>query len=112
MTRDRITPSLAGMRRLSALLATAVLAPLVTLLPATSADAAGAHRRIAYEQWGSTRAFRDGILKGLVAGRGRLELAEGSRTRGRYDLGTWTSPWVEPGFGATEVIPSWSATTP
>ncbi len=29
-----------------------------------------------------------------------------------YDQGTWTSPWVRPGFRLTELIPSWSARTP
>jgi hypothetical protein len=31
---------------------------------------------------------------------------------GAYDLATWTSPRVRPGFAATEVIPSWTADTP
>jgi Peptidase_C39 like family len=100
------------LRPLTALLATTVLSPLVTLLPATTADAAVPDRRIAYEQWGSSRAFGEGRLEGLVATGGRLELATPTATVGRYDAGTWTSPWVEPGFDATEVIPSWSATTP
>ncbi|MGW0433144.1 C39 family peptidase [Micromonospora sp. NPDC003197] len=31
---------------------------------------------------------------------------------GTYDLATWTSPPVDPGFVATEVIPSWTGDTP
>jgi hypothetical protein len=31
---------------------------------------------------------------------------------GTYDLASWTSPAVSPGFAATEVIPSWTADTP
>jgi hypothetical protein len=37
------------------------------------------------------------------------------RTGGRattYAYGTWTSPWASPGFGLTELVPSWEADTP
>ena len=33
-------------------------------------------------------------------------------TTGALVDGTWTSPWVEPGFEIFEVIPSWTADTP
>ncbi|MFD1319852.1 C39 family peptidase [Micromonospora sonneratiae] len=36
----------------------------------------------------------------------------GTGITGTYDLATWTSPPVTPGFTATEVIPSWTADTP
>jgi Peptidase_C39 like family len=113
VTRRPLAPSLltVHLRPLPALLATALLAPPVTLLPATAADAATPRRFIAYEQWGSSRAFREGRLEGVAARGGRLELSH-PRTVGRWATGTWTSPWVRPGFGVTEVIPSWSATTP
>src|SRR5690606_29200503 len=29
-----------------------------------------------------------------------------------YEYATWTSPWVFPGFAATELVPSWTADTP
>jgi hypothetical protein len=29
-----------------------------------------------------------------------------------YDVGTWTSPWVDTSFGLTELIASWNARTP
>ena len=30
----------------------------------------------------------------------------------KYDVGQWTSAWTSPGFGLTELIGSWQATTP
>lgn len=35
-----------------------------------------------------------------------------STTPVSYDVATWTSPVVAPGFGLTELVPSWNATTP
>ena len=106
-------PSLAPGRALgSSALAAGVLLLMLTLLPAPSADAAVPARRIAYEQWGSGSALREGRLDGVAVEDGRLRLERPTRTSGRYDAGRWTSPWVEPGFDLTEVVPSWSATTP
>ena len=34
------------------------------------------------------------------------------RLRHAHELSTWTSPWCEPGFTFTELVASWSATTP
>ena len=90
----------------------ALLAPLVSLPVAPSAQAAVPARWITYEQWGSSRAFREGRLDGVAAVDGTLRLDQPTATSGRYDAGRWTSPWVEPGFDVTEVVPSWSASTP
>ncbi len=89
-----------------------LLTPLVAVGTAVPADAVVPARRIVAEQWSSSRAFRQGTLDGLRAEDGRLRLDAPTRTVGRYDAGRWTSPWVEPGFDATEVVPSWSGTTP
>ena len=47
---------------------------------------------------------------------GQLRLTKPTRTLSvagkRYRAGRWTSPWVRPGFAATEVVPSWVASTP
>jgi hypothetical protein len=48
-------------------------------------------RRIRYDAWGR---------------------AEGRARRTTADVTTWTSPWCEPGFAFTELVASWSATTP
>ena len=38
--------------------------------------------------------------------------ADGTLRRVSADVATWTSPWCEPGFAFTELVASWSATTP
>ena len=54
--------------------------------------------------------------RACAVGNGRLRLAApvAQRTSAgkRYDEGRWSSPWTTPGFGLTELIPSWSAVTP
>ena len=35
--------------------------------------------------------------------------APGPSPAARYETGRWTSPWAAPGFGLTELIPSWDA---
>jgi peptidase C39-like protein len=38
--------------------------------------------------------------------------ADGRLRREHDDAGVWTSPWCEPGFTFTDLVASWSATTP
>jgi hypothetical protein len=38
--------------------------------------------------------------------------ADGTLRRAGDDVAVWTSPWSEPGFAFTELVASWSATTP
>ena len=38
--------------------------------------------------------------------------ATGRVAGARYEKGSWTSPWTEPGFALTELVPSWDARTP
>ncbi len=42
----------------------------------------------------------------------RAPTAQRSRSGRRYDVGRWDSPWTAPGFGLTQLVASWSATTP
>ncbi|MFC6695076.1 peptidase C39 family protein [Nocardioides daphniae] len=44
----------------------------------------------------------------------RLRYPKATRKLGTttYDVGTWTSPWVDEKFAFTELIPSWQAKTP
>ena len=81
-----------------------------------AAAAATASRPIAYHQWDTGRQWDSGAFSGTSGRYGRLGLTTPTRsvTIGgvRYRAGTWTSPWVRPGFAATEVVPSWTATTP
>ena len=67
-------------------------------------------------QVGSGAAFRTGARDGVRVRKGALVLdGPGSHRsyRGkRYDVGTWTSPVVSPGYGVTQLVASWSAVTP
>lgn len=89
------------MRRLtSAILATALLTPVLGAEPAVAAPA----RKIAYSQWDAPAELRGGQSTGLRVTGGRLVLAAST--------GTWVSPWESPGFDLTRLIASWSARTP
>ncbi len=84
---------------------------------ATAAPARrAADRPIAYTQWDGAKQWRTGSFSGTRVKRSRLVLGDPTSTRrydGRvYEQGRWTSPWVAPGFGLSELIPSWSALTP
>ncbi len=109
------------------LVLTLLLAPcyVAAVTPATSADAAGAPlaaakrtdlRQIDYRQFDSGAELRTGTGDGIRVARGRLRIATATAERRlggtSYEQATWDSPWVEPGFAFTELIPSWSATTP
>ena len=78
---------------------------------------------VAYQQWDSASAFGAGAFAGTEAASGSLRLSnptgtftyadpfgDGSSTA--YDVGTWTSPVVTPGFAYTELVSSWNADTP
>jgi hypothetical protein len=80
-------------------------------------------RHVAFRSW-SPGSFKGGAHDGTSAEGGGLRIATPSRTReyddphrpaeraGRFEEAAWTSPEVTPGFGATEVIASWNASTP
>ena len=86
------------------------------------------NRHVAFRAWSPEGAdggsFGDGAHDGTSAADGGLRVAVPSRSReyddphrpaeppGRFEEATWTSPEVTPGFGATEVIVSWNASTP
>jgi hypothetical protein len=90
------------------------VAGLLTLTPPSTA--APATRSIAFAQWDSGASLRAGARDGLVLRQGRLSLDAPTAHRtlaGRqYDVGRWVSPWRAPGFSLTELVASWSATTP
>ena len=97
------TRSLTVLLALGAALAGTLVAP---------ADAARSVRHIALHQWGSRADFADGTASGVVVRRGQLVLDAPTGREGDQEYGTWTSPWVDPGFTLTELIPSWRALTP
>ena len=102
-------------RDLTALALSAVTLPLLTLLPVGAASAAPS-REVAYTQWDTGKQLRSGARKGAGVRAGKVVLGKDPgqrRYRGTtYDVGTWTSPWTSPGFGLTELIASWDASTP
>jgi hypothetical protein len=69
---------------------------------------------IQHTSWSKGRDWRAGTMRGVRTAKGSLLLKKPrpGKLRGRsYQTGSWTSPWASPGFGATELIPSWEAVT-
>src|SRR5690606_762591 len=104
-----------------------LLAPLlastlaVTLLGgSTGAPAVAAKKsettRIQHTSFDVAADFARGARGGAVVTRDTVRMRSPQKTRRiagqRYDLGTWTSPWVDEKFAFTELIPSWQAKTP
>ncbi|GAA5142745.1 peptidase C39 family protein [Nocardioides marinquilinus] len=97
---------------------TADAVPAGTAQSAPAAPAAAA-RQIHYRQFDSGAELRTGSAPKLRIDQGRMSIDPAARdlqTRRlggtRYESAGWQSPWVEPGFAFTQLIPSWSATTP
>lgn len=90
----------------------------------TTAGTAGARknatqRKIQWQAAGSAKQLKRARLAATKVKRGRvlLDVAAdpvGTRRAGSttYDVGRWTSRWVEHGFAFTELIASWEAKTP
>jgi hypothetical protein len=102
-----------------ALLLAGAVPVLMTGLAAQGAEAATAvsrGRHIVYRHWDTGRQWRTGKASGTSGSTGSLRLTRPTRTMSvagkRYRAGSWVSPWVRPGFAATEVVPSWAASTP
>jgi hypothetical protein len=88
---------------------------VVVPTPAVAA-AASADRQVAFTRWEGGPAFRTGASTGLRLKHGALVLKDASKRRAyhgkSYDMGSWTSPSIAPGFGLTQLVASWSAVTP
>jgi hypothetical protein len=80
-------------------------------------------RQIAYRTWTSTSDFLSGAQAGTTVTDGALTFGTstgttsyvdpfGDGTAKTYDQTSWTSPKVSTGFGLTELVASWNATTP
>ena len=93
------------------------LLPAVMLvgLPSPSVGDPSA-RQVVFSRWEGGPAFRTGASSGLRLKHGALVLKDSSQRRAyhgtKYDVGSWTSPSVAPGFGLTQLVASWSAETP
>jgi hypothetical protein len=73
-------------------------------------------RSIDLHSWDTGAALRNGSQAGTAVRRGKVVLARSvahKTMNGRgYDAAYWTSPWKTPGFSFTNLIASWTATTP
>jgi len=97
----------------AALASLAVLAaPLAVTAPAHAAPA----RQIDYTSWDTAAQLATGTSRAVRVVRGALRLdAPTARQRvagSTYQKGSWTSPWNQPRFALTELVPSWDAKTP
>jgi hypothetical protein len=105
---------------------TALLLGVVVLsagtLPSEAVKVAPA-REIAYRTWTSTTDFLAGQQFGTTVADGALTFGTstgttsyvdpfGDGTAKSYDETSWISPHVSTGFGLTELVASWNATTP
>lgn len=107
-------------RTIAALL-TATLA--VSLTSAPSQALSTQQRDISYRSWTSPADFRAGTAQGTAVVGGNLVFRHatgstsyvdpfGDGTARSYEQASWISPEVRPGFGLTELVASWNATTP
>jgi hypothetical protein len=89
---------------------------LAAMLVCVPASAAPGPRDVAFARWEGGPAFRAGAFAGLRLEHGALVLKDPTTSRayhGRtYSMGTWTSPVTTPGFAFSQLVASWSATTP
>ncbi len=105
------------LRRLAALTAVSLLATLLSVAGhAPEPAAAASDRRIHYWQWDKPDMLRRGTFSGTRVRDGGIVLdrptGRGEKLGRPHVWGSWTSPWVAPGFPLTELIPSWKARTP
>lgn len=105
------------------ILALAGVTALTAQPAATAATAQPAPRPIQYQSWSSNLDFLRGSNAGTLPFAGAIRLARPTGTTAYtdpfgdgqardYEYATWTSPVVRPGFGLTELVASWNATTP
>ncbi|HET7173601.1 MAG TPA: C39 family peptidase [Nocardioidaceae bacterium] len=110
----------------SSLAGLAAAVSMLALVPALGAEPAayakeGPSVAVTYRQW-TAADFGRGTFDGTAVSGDALVLTaptgtfdytdpygDGSAT---YDVGTWTSPVVTPGFAFTQLVSSWNATTP
>jgi len=98
------------------LLAALLVLGALSAAPASTAAAGTSDRLVTVSAWESGAAFRTGARDGVRVRQGALVLDGAGSHRSyrgtRYDVGTWTSPVVSPGYGVTQLVASWSAVTP
>ncbi|MGO4598745.1 peptidase C39 family protein [Terrabacter sp. 2RAF25] len=99
-----------------AVIGSAAGAALLGVVGARPAGAAGTDavppaeppRHVAYREWSGEQL---GVAR-FTGTREYVDPHDPSGATQRYDVATWTSPVVRPGFGLTELVASWNADTP
>jgi len=86
--------------------------PATGLSGATRASA----RQVSFTRFEGGSTLRAGTRSGVRVRHGALVLKDAAKHRGyrgtTYDVGSWTSGVVSPGFDFTQLVASWSAMTP
>src|SRR6476469_10145797 len=97
------------------LLGSAAGLTLVGVAGTQSASAVGASssvdtsaRHVSYCEWSG----RDLCPARFTGRRDYVDPFDDTATSRSYDVATWVSPVVRPGFGMTEIVASWNADTP
>jgi hypothetical protein len=113
----------ASARRVSLLVLVGLATTTVATAPQAGAADAPVRSRVAYHQWTSARDFAKGSSEGVrLSGAGAITIAHtvgsasytdpyGAGTK-TWDYARWTSPTVSVGFGASQLVASWTASTP
>ena len=124
---DVTTSQLARAVSVVALLAAVVTTPGGSVAAASAGAertaGSGTGRQIDVHRWSTDTAWRSGERGGVVVAGGAVRIGTpvgtrvyrdpyGDGTARHYDLARWTSPWVAPGFGLSELIASWNGATP
>jgi peptidase C39-like protein len=109
--------------RVSFLVMAGLATTTVATVPGAVAAEAPARPQVGYHQWTSARDFARGSSEGVHAsGAGAITIARtvgstsytdpyGAGTK-TWDYARWTSPRTSVGFGATQLVASWNASTP
>ncbi|MBA2455729.1 MAG: C39 family peptidase [Nocardioidaceae bacterium] len=104
-------------------LATQCLAQPTPAVAEPGTDRRASAGRIDLHRWSTDAAWRSGDRDGVAVQADSIQIRKpvgarvyrdpyGDGRRRHYDVSRWTSPWVTPGFGLSELVASWNATTP
>jgi Peptidase_C39 like family len=113
----------ASVRKISVLISVGLVTTAVAGAPRATAATAPAQSQVSYHQWTSDADFATGVSEGVQAtGAGAIAFAAPAGTTGytdpygagtkTWDYARWTSPTVQVGFGASQLVASWTADTP
>ncbi|HEY7596313.1 MAG TPA: C39 family peptidase [Actinophytocola sp.] len=110
------------MQQLKALSLLAAIALTLSAMPAAAAAEPADDAPVDFHEWrghdlreGHSEGLRPGAHQTLVIGKpaGTVEHTEPDLgTTRTYEYGRWTSPSYRQGFGASQLVASWNATTP